>query len=135
MSNIDLSHLITAEAKTEAARQTALSRLANLRWRYETGGIVLENGARVSSTRESQGQIGSAVLSVQSGLITDSIAWKTDQGWMELDAPTILALAAQVSAHVQACFAAERIVADQIAATAQPAALDIEMAFSQALGS
>lgn len=133
MSNIDLSHLITAETKIETARQNALSRLADLRWRHETGGIVLDNGARVSTSRESQGQIGSAVLSVQSGLIANGIAWKTDQGWVELDAPAILALAAQVSTHVQACFAAERIVAGQIIETGQPAALDLEAAFQTAM--
>ncbi|MFN4131277.1 MAG: DUF4376 domain-containing protein, partial [Paracoccaceae bacterium] len=45
---------------------------------------------------------GAALQAVLDPAVT--IRWKTPDGYVDLDAPTILALAQAVRAHVQACF-------------------------------
>ena len=133
MSNIDLSSLITAQSKAEAARVTAQETLANLRWHHETGGLVLKDGRHVATSRDSQAQIANAAAGVRAGLITAPLSWKTRQGWTDFTPDALLDMAAQVSAHVQACFAAERTVDQAIAVAPDPAALDLEAAFAAAL--
>lgn len=133
MSNIDFSALITAEDKLAAARSAALDRLAQIRWTHETIGIVLEDGRHVDTSRDSQAQIANAAAGVRAGLITAPLPWKTLQGWTELPPEAVLNMAAQVNAHVQACFAAERAV-DQMIQQATPLGnLDLEGEFSAAL--
>jgi hypothetical protein len=133
MSNIDLSALITAESKIETHRAAALAALAELRWMHETAGLELSDGRHVATTRVSQSQIASAATGVQAGLITDPVPWKTPQGWTEFSPAALLDMAAQVSAHVRRCFAAERVVSAQLETAADPQALDLQAAYDAAL--
>ena len=133
MSNIDLSALITVAAKQETSRSEALNRLAQLRWEHETAGITLPDGSLFQTTRDGQSQIASAAAGVRAQMITDPIPWKTTLGWAEFSPDAVLELAAQVHRHVQACFAAERAVSEQLAASETPGALDLITAFAQAL--
>lgn len=133
MSNVDLSALITAETKAETQRAAALTALANLRWKHEVAGLELTDGHRVATTRDSQSQIINAAAGVRAGLIVDPLPWKTLQGWAEFTPEAVLEMADQVSAHVRTCFAAERLVTDQIEAAANPGALDIPAAFGVVL--
>lgn len=134
MSQIDLSALITATQKQENKRMSALEALAQFRWHHETAGITLADGRALASTRDSQAQIASAAAGVRAGLIDAALPWKTPQGWTELTPEALLEADILIRHHVQACFAAERDVAGQIAASDDPAALDWQAAFLAQIG-
>ena len=114
MSTIDFSRVLTAEDKAEAGRQAAAARLADLRWPRETGGLVLPDGSRIATSREAQATLTGAIQLVAAGVLAEPVAWKTAEGWIELDRAGLMAVAAAVAAHVQACFAAERAVLAQV---------------------
>lgn len=103
-----------------------LAHLADYRWRRETGGVTLTTGARVSSTRESQSQMNSAVSALSLGLLQEPIRWKAESGWLDLTAEQMRQMASEVAAHVSRCFRAEERVA---ALLATDPALDVEAAF------
>lgn len=134
MSNIDLSALISPAAKLDIARNAALEQLAALRWHHETAGITLADGRVLASTRDSQAQIASAAAGVRAGLVGAALPWKTPQGWTELTPEALLEADILIRRHVQACFAAERAVAGQIAASDDPGALDLQAAFLAQIG-
>lgn len=95
-------------------RAAKLAALADRRWRVETQGITVA-GARIKTDRESQALLTGAWCACQlnPALLID---WKGEDGWVQIDAVTVSALAAAVSAHVQGCFTAEKTHAEAIAA-------------------
>lgn len=109
--NIDYSQLITAEHKAEQARVTTVSAIAARRWQAETAGINVA-GITIDSGRASQALITGAALNA---VIDPSYVcnWKTPDGFVQLDAQTLLGVAIKLRAHVQACFDRE---ADLLAA-------------------
>ncbi len=115
-------------------RRSFLARLANLRWQRETGGIEV-GGMAVRTDDKTQGRLTAAQSAFDKGLIT-SVDWKLgDQAWVTLAEAQLDQIVAAVTAHVAACFAAEKVVSDQI--TAAPdvdalAALDLTAAFEAA---
>lgn len=134
MSQIDISALITATQKQENKRISAREALAQLRWNHETSGLVMGEGQHIATTRDSQAQIASAAAGVRAGLIDAPLLWKTLQGWTELTPEALLEADILIRRHVQACFAAEYAVAGQIAASDNPAALDLQAAFLAQIG-
>lgn len=102
MSNIDLSQLITADTKAEAANTATRAAIAARRYEAETGGIIV-NGMAIDTGRDSQALITGARLA---GMDDPSYVcnWKTPDGFIQLDADTVKAVANTVRAHVQACF-------------------------------
>lgn len=106
---------VTPVLEVTAARTQRLAELAAYRYEREIAGITV-NGASIETDRASQalitgawaiGQINPAVL----------IDWKTATGvWVQIDAATIAGIAGAVAAHVQACFSAERVHAEALAA-------------------
>lgn len=118
------------EAKARAAKYDALGKR---RWQVEVGGITLGGGMSIITTRESQAQISSAVSGLAGGLITAPIDWKLSSGWQSLSAVEIQAVASAVSAHVKGCFAAERVVSEQMdAIEGDLADFDVQAAFEAA---
>lgn len=95
-------------------KQQRLSDLAAYRYEKETAGITL-NGAVIKTDLESQANINGAWSYAQ---INPSalIDWKAATGWIQIDAAAVTAIAGAVAAHVQACFSAERVHAEAIAA-------------------
>lgn len=90
--------------------------LAEKRWRVETGGITV-NAMPISTTRSSQALITGAYNLVQLDP-AKIIDWKTQTGFVPLDATAIAAIALAVGNHVQACFALEaKLLADIDAGT------------------
>jgi hypothetical protein len=84
---------------------------ASKRYEKETGGITL-NGIPIATDRQSQAMITGAYNYVQVNAAA-TIKWKAENGFVELNAAQITALALAVGAHVQACFAKEaEVVAD-----------------------
>lgn len=100
--NIDLSQLITAEQKAETAKASSKAVIAARRYLAETAGITV-NGMAIDTGRDSQALITGARLA---GMDDPSYVcnWKTPDGFIQLDAETVKAIATTVRAHVQACF-------------------------------
>jgi len=86
--------------------------IANARWQTETGGITL-NGVDIATDRESQALLTGAVLKAQDDP-NYVVNWKARNGWFQLDAATLIAIADAVRAHVQACFDKEKQLQEQI---------------------
>ncbi|WP_412074127.1 DUF4376 domain-containing protein [Tritonibacter mobilis] len=135
MSNIDLSQIITAQDRNEATRAEALARLARLRWEHSVAGVTLPGGLQIPGDETTRLALSGAVSALQQGMITAPVAWKTPAGFVALTQPEIEAAAQAVVRHVQACFAAEAAVAEQIAALSDPEEFDLEAAFAAALDS
>lgn len=78
------------------------SRIAGSRYAAEVAGTSF-SGMNVDTGRDSQGLITGAALAA---MLDPSyrVRWKTDAGFVELDAQQIIAVASAVRAHVQGCF-------------------------------
>ncbi|MEN6402942.1 MAG: DUF4376 domain-containing protein, partial [Armatimonadia bacterium] len=79
----------------------------------ETSGVVV-GGAKIRTDRESQATVTGAFVTLSQGLV-QSVDWKAEDGvWVQLTLAEITPIAAAVASHVQACFTAERLLAQQI---------------------
>lgn len=106
--------------KAEVA-EARVAALAAYRYERETSGIVV-NGAEIRTDRESQGQLGTAYISLKNGLIADT-PWKAAGGvWVPVTLTELEPIAQLVAQHVRACFANEKAHADAMdAIVADPA--------------
>ncbi|MEC9304229.1 MAG: DUF4376 domain-containing protein [Pseudomonadota bacterium] len=107
---------------TEQRRAVRLQDLADHRWRIETGGVTLPNGARILTDRESQAQVNSAYTTLRDGFITTA-DFKGENGWVLITLAEITPIAKAVARHVQPCFTAERRVGEKINAAEDAEAL------------
>jgi hypothetical protein len=99
----------------ESAKAKKLSEIAVWRFGRETAGVTL-NGASIRTDRESQAQLTGAYTSLKNGFLT-SVNWKDANGqWVALSLAQIEPIAIAVAQHVQACFDAEMVLAQQVAA-------------------
>lgn len=111
-----------------------LALLANYRYAVETGGLELVGGRRILTDRESQAQLSSAFVTLQSGLVPDT-DWKAANGWEVVTLEQIRPIATAVAAHVRGCFRGERTVQTAIMAASTMAeieAIDIRGQFDAA---
>lgn len=76
------------------------------RWNRETGGITIA-GVQVGTNLDDQNRLSGVLSAIQLGGLT-SVDFKAQSGWVELTAPELQGIALAISAHVQACFTAER---------------------------
>ncbi|HED4877262.1 TPA: DUF4376 domain-containing protein [Stenotrophomonas maltophilia] len=76
------------------------------RWERETGGIVI-GGVQVGTGRDDQNRLSGVLSAIQLGGL-ESVDFKAQSGWVQLTAPELQGIALAISAHVQACFTAER---------------------------
>lgn len=111
----------------EEAKATALARLADRRWQAETAGVA-HAGHTWHTTQDGRVNIAGAVQAAAMfegvhGAGTWSTDWKTVHGWASVDLATIQAAGLAVVAHIQACFAREKQIADAIEAAATVAAV------------
>ena len=98
----------------EELKAAKLAELAEARWRAETGGVSA-GGMTVRTDRESQAMITGAAL--QAMMDPEySCRWKAGEGFVTLDARTILGAAMAVRAWVQGCFDREAELAAAVAA-------------------
>ena len=87
------------------AKAAKRAEIAAARYAAEIAGVAV-GGVVVKTDRESQALItGAALKATQDG--TYSCTWKTESGFVTLDAATVLAVADAVRTHVQTCFDAE----------------------------
>ena len=91
--------------KLAAAKSAKNSEIAAARYAAEIAGVAV-GGVTIRTDRESQALItGAALKATQDG--TYSCTWKSESGFVTLDASTIIAVADAVRTHVQTCFDAE----------------------------
>ena len=101
------------------AKENKYTEIAAARYNEEIAGI---NGIRTD--RESQGLItGAALKAIQDSTYT--CKWKGIDGFVELTAPQIIAVADSVRAHVQSCFDHEAELLPLIEAATTEAELDL----------
>lgn len=109
---IDWTQVVTAEQSAETALNAIKQRIAAARFIAETAGITA-GGRIVDTGRDSQGLITGAAFAAT--LDPAYVCrWKTPTGFVELDAPTLIATASAVRAHVQACFDREAELLDAL---------------------
>jgi hypothetical protein len=132
MIKIDPTQIITAEQKKIAARAVKFDDLARVRWERETGGIEMPGGGLVRTDRETRASLVEALNSLDAGLMSEPIVWKLQDGWVDLTGDYLREIIAAVSAHVKACYAAERSVSILLAAAPDPASYDVASAFEAA---
>ncbi|MCS3807797.1 DUF4376 domain-containing protein [Xanthomonas sp. 4461] len=99
-------HLIGPPRTLEGLKQAAKARATQLRWECETGGVTI-GGVQVGSTTEDQNRISTVLAAADLGTV-DQVDFKANSGWVTLTLAEIRGIAAAISAHVQACFSAER---------------------------
>ena len=87
----------------EEMKQQLRERATQLRWEHETGGINI-GGVRVLTGTEDQNRIASALIGAPA-----TLDFKAESGWVTLTLAELQGIAAAITAHVQACFSAERI--------------------------
>lgn len=104
-------------------RKTQVAAIAAKRFAVETGGIVVQ-GMPIDTSRDSQNLITGAALAADRDS-TYHVQWKTSQGFVDLNAEQMLALADAVRQHVQACFNREaELLAALDAGALNPGMLD-----------
>jgi hypothetical protein len=87
---------------------------ALVRWQTETGGMITSHGFGVLTDRESQGMINGAYAFLMNNP-DRTVQWKKSATeFVELHKNQMEALAIEVAEHIQRCFAAERIVIEEI---------------------
>lgn len=87
-------------------KQQLVAAATALRWEKETGGIEL-GGVRVGTTLDDQNRISGVLSAIALGGLVE-VDFKAQNGWVKLTASEIQGIAQHISAHVQACFTAER---------------------------
>ncbi|WP_417817755.1 DUF4376 domain-containing protein [Tritonibacter scottomollicae] len=125
--------ITTAQQLVEQDRAKALSDLADIRWQCAMAGVVLPGGLHVPGDEVTRLSLSGAVSALQQGMIVEPLARKTPTGFVELTQAQVEVAAQAVVQHIQACFAAEAIVAEQIEAASDPAGFDVAAAFDAAL--
>ena len=84
------------------AKENKYAEIAAARYNAEIAGVTV-NGVSIKTDRESQGLItGAALKALQDNTYT--CKWKGIDGFVELTAPQIIAVADAVRQHVQSCF-------------------------------
>lgn len=96
-------------------KQALKEKLAAKRWQVETGGIEVD-GNKVNTDLDSQNRVN-VLLNGMEITNTDYTMFKFPDGWMELSLEQVRNIAAAITAHVEACFAKEKVLSDLIDAT------------------
>lgn len=116
-------------------QDSLLSALADVRWQAEVGGVEFQ-GSRIPTDDRSKMLINGAF---NQALMQDDPAitrtFKIGGQFVTLTNAEILNMATAIADHVQKCFDAEAIVAEQIATGVLTERSEIKAAFEQALES
>jgi hypothetical protein len=99
---IDFSQLVTKESKEAAVVASVKGTIAARRYTAETSGTTL-NSIFIDTGRDSQALVTGAALSAMLDS-TYVCNWKTTEGFIQLDSPTLIGIAQAIRKYVQACF-------------------------------
>ena len=94
-------------------KEALISTASAARWECETGGIEID-GVRVGTGLDDQNRLTGVLAAIQLGGL-ESVDFKAQNGWVKLSALQLQGIAQAISAHVQACFSAERAHHEAIA--------------------
>lgn len=86
--------------------------LASYRYAKEVEGINF-GGVMISTDREAQAQFNAAYNAMKEGL-TDTISWKGDGKWVDIDEALAREIASMAVLHVQKCFKCEKSLSEDI---------------------
>lgn len=125
--NEDLSETLVTVAEQKAAlfetfKTKKKDDVTAKRYSVETSGVAL-GPTSIATDERSQGKINGALNLVQLNPST-IIKFKSDSGWVSLDAANMTAIAAAVGTHVQDCFANEEALHTAIDAASNDNELD-----------
>lgn len=95
-----------ADARIAPSLESRLLELKSVRQQKEFGGFTLQDGTFIGSDREDQRKIDGAVMGARLNPET-VINFKTDDGYVQLDAPAMIAIGTVLFNHVQACHTRE----------------------------
>lgn len=109
---VEIMPIIVPVKTLEELKAGKKADIAAARYTYEIAGIRFR-GVHVTTDREDQAMITAAALSAVIDS-TFSTVWKGADGYLTLDAPGVMALATAVAAHVEAAFAEEKRLSDNI---------------------
>lgn len=104
--------------------------VANARWHAETGGMVSATFGPLLTDRETQSMLARTIQSIDLGLVTEPIKFKSPSGFVDLDRAALVAISGEVSLHVQAAFDTEAQVMADIDAGTVTAPEQITAAFA-----
>lgn len=109
--------------KLEDLKQRALKKLEALRYEREVGGMDFM-GMTIPTDRATQSKLDTAHRRASADP-TYSVKWKIGfNQWVDLDAPTIIAIGDAMEAHIRGAFAWEAVKAEEINTAATQAELD-----------
>lgn len=97
----------------EGVKRQIRGKLADYRYKVETDGITLQDGTQIKTDRESQATVTGAYAT---SLLNPSVVidWKGANGWVQINAAQIAAIATAVTSHVQSCFSKERQLSQKL---------------------
>lgn len=108
----------------DRAKATKLNALEAKRYAVETGGMMV-GGVPLRTDRQTASIITAAYVSAKDDPDFQVANWKVGTGvFITLDAPTIIAIATALRAHVQAAFDREATLSGEILAAATHEAVD-----------
>lgn len=103
------------ETKTiEEEKALKFGALANERWQNEVSGITFI-GSPIETDREAQGKL-IAVRTLAKEDAGFTIDWKTADGWINLDAVSLISISDAVADYVGKCYAQEKFHHEAISA-------------------
>ena len=131
MNNIDLEQIITPEAAKAASKDRLLRLLAEIRWCKENEGVNITEKARFQSDRTTRAELTSLLSNLELGTIDGPVTWKALSGWEVVGMDQLRQILWLLNAHVQACFATERSVADLVSSGEVSTAKALRAAFAR----
>jgi hypothetical protein len=96
----------------EELKNAKKAEIAQARYEEETGGLEV-NGVTIDTSRDSQALLTGAVIQALQDE-TYTLNWKGVNGWVTLDAETVIAIGTAVRQHVQSCFDREKELSAQV---------------------
>lgn len=97
----------TPEHATTPSKKELRAYLAAKRYEKEIGGFLSQTFGPLDTSRESQAMIARTIQSIDLGLVTPPINYKSPAGFVQLDRSSLVAIGTEVAAHVQSVFDAE----------------------------
>jgi hypothetical protein len=97
-------------------KQQLLDYAAAKRFDLEVGGIVSETYGPLPTDRDTRAIVGQTIQSIDLGIVTAPVNFKTPQGFVPLDRAAFVAIATEMADHVQSTFDKEGQVDAQIQA-------------------
>jgi hypothetical protein len=97
----------------EQVKANLRAQLAAHRYKVETSGVTMPGGTIIRTDRESQATITGAYTT---SLLNPSVVidWKGANGWVQINAAQIAAIASAVTQHVQSCFSKEKQLSEKL---------------------